>query len=294
MDNNYIKKDEGTIVSIYSPYKQVGKSTITSVLGAYYSLVLKDKKILILTNDFSCGCSSYLFKNKDQKNLISEIYTLSKTLNLDFKKFNLYTKSISANLDILDNLSDDKNLKENLNSQIKNILEVAKELYDYIFIDLDSNLKYSKEILKLSDFYLYLVNQNYNYLNTLEKELDHLKDIDTKGNIIINKFKKDYTHLNESVIRKIFKSQGISNDFFVVPSNNFIDKACMQSNLLEFLQDEFKYDSSDFLIFIDEIKDYMYFLILNGSKDNTYKGFLDFKNIFKISPNKKENTKKTS
>lgn len=294
MDNNYIKKDEGTIVSIYSPYKQVGKSTITSVLGAYYSLVLKDKKILILTNDFSCGCSSYLFKNKDQKNLISEIYTLSKTLNLDFKKFNLYTKSISANLDILDNLSDDKNLKENLNSQIKNILEVAKELYDYVFIDLDSNLKYSKEILKLSDFYLYLVNQNYNYLNTLGKELNHLKELDTKGNIIINKFKKDYTHLNESVIRKIFKSQGISNDFFIIPSNNFIDKACMQNNLFRFLEDEFKYDSSDFLIFIDEIKDYMYFLILNGSKDNTYKGFLDFKNIFKISPKKKQNNKKTS
>lgn len=293
MNNNYIKKVDGKIIALYSPIEQVGKSVLTSILGAYYSFVLKNKKILILTNDFSCDCFSYLIKNEYERNLLSELYTLSKTSNLDLNKFSLYTKSISANLDILYNASD-KNLKENLNTQIKNILNIAKGVYDYIFLDLDSNLQYSKEILKLSDFYFYLINQNYKQINSIDKKLDYLKDIYANRTIIINKFDKEYTHLNESIIKKIFKTKGIYNDFFIIPSSKFIDKACMQNSLFEYLNDEFKYDSNDFLPYIDEMKDYMYFLILNGSKDNTYKSFLDFKNIFKISPNKKTNNKKTS
>lgn len=178
---------------------------ITKEIDDFKKLILKNKevhqaKVIGITGNFGVG-----------KSIVTSLIAITlaskkkKTLIIDY---NFTNKSIST---IFENLSI-RNLKiftENLKNQeykINEILDFLRKEYDFILVDIDSEIKNMKNILLNVDNILFLIEPNIIELkksNILLEILlkDFYLDID-KIKIIFNKINKH--SIEQSILKEFF------------------------------------------------------------------------------------------
>lgn len=254
----------GTVINI-SGYKGSGKSVITLML----SKVLSDKNYRILIINFSSeeiNFYSYMFnysKGNTKKFYIKKKYFYRKSKSINFQKSNkINIKNLKLKKEILKNkiykFKNFYNIEKNINNILKNynknikilninklnknyfkikylnkIIKYLKNNFNYIFLEINYEEKIKKEIIKIIDKNLIILEPNKIGILRVEKIIKELNIIETeKINIIINKNNKN--SINKEIINKYFYNYKIltiinNNTVFERMINN---KMILKNNLI--------------------------------------------------------------
>ena len=231
----------GTVINI-SGYKGSGKSVITLML----SKVLSDKSYRILIINFSSeeiNFYSYMFnysKGNTKKFYIKKKYFYRKSKSINSQKSNkINIKNLKLKKEILKNkiykFKNFYNIEKNINNRLKNynknikilninklnknyfeikylnkIIKYLKNNFNYIFLEINYEEKIKKEIIKIIDKNLIILEPNKIGILRAEKIIKELNIIETeKINIIINKNNKN--SINKEIINKYFYNYKILN-----------------------------------------------------------------------------------
>lgn len=232
---------DGTVINI-SGYKGSGKSVITLMS----SKVLSDKNYRILIINFSSeeiNFYSYMFnysKGNTKKFYIKKKYFYRKSKPINFQKSNkINIKNLKFKKEILKNkiykFKNFYNIEKNINNRLKNynknikilninklnknyfeikylnkIIKYLKNNFNYIFLEINYEEKIKKEIIKIIDKNLIILEPNKIGILRAEKIIKELNIIETeKINIIINKNNKN--SINKEIINKYFYNYKILN-----------------------------------------------------------------------------------
>ncbi len=176
----------------------VGKSSFCTI----FAKVIKNKKILIIDFDILNSSINSIFgiKKINQKN--------------NKENINKLIKRVNKNIDILcaTKILIDEQYKK-IKKEFSNILDKLKNNYDLIIIDNSSEcfFEYTKEILKKSDFILFLVEPNLIELkksrNLLDIYINKWKIEKEKFNIIFNKI--NINSIDDKILKTIFSDFNI-------------------------------------------------------------------------------------
>lgn len=231
----------GTVINI-SGYKGSGKSVITLMLAK----VLSDKNYRILIINFSSeeiNFYSYMFnysKGDTKKFYIKKKHFYRKSKSINFQKGNkINIKNLKLKKEILKNkiykFKNFYNIEKNINNRLKNynknikilninklnknyfeikylnkIIKYLKNNFNYIFLEINYEEKIKKEIIKIIDKNLIILEPNKIGILRAEKIIKELNIIETeKINIIINKNNKN--SINKEIINKYFYNYKILN-----------------------------------------------------------------------------------
>ncbi len=254
----------GTVINI-SGYKGSGKSVITLMLAK----VLSDKNYRILIINFSSeeiNFYSYMFnysKGDTKKFYIKKKHFYRKSKSINFQKGNkINIKNLKLKKEILKNkiykFKNFYNIEKNINNILKNynknikilninklnknyfeikylnkIIKYLKNNFNYIFLEINYEEKIKKEIIKIIDKNLIILEPNKIGILRAEKIIKELNIIETeKINIIINKNNKN--SINKEIINTYFYNYKIltiinNNTVFERMINN---KMILKNNLI--------------------------------------------------------------
>lgn len=208
----------------------IGSSGVgKSIFCSNFSLVFKNKKTLIIDFDILNKSIKTIFGVKEKIAEEDEFWNNGKTSNLITK--------ISTNLDLICGIdvifeSGDKQEKE----RVIEILDELKNKYDVILLDTSSEcfIDYTKEIIKYSDFSIFLVEANLIELKKAKKLLEiyinNWKIKKEKINIIFNKYNKN--SIDNDILKKLFLDFNIIGqlkldekyNYMINKNTNYINK----------------------------------------------------------------------
>lgn len=224
-------KTKNKVISIIGS-SGVGKSIFCS----NFSLAFENKKTLIIDFDILNKSIKTIFGVKEKVAEESEEWEKNKTDNLIIK--------ISTNLDLICGVDvifkkGDKQEKE----KIIAILDELKNKYDVILLDTSSEcfIDYTKEIIKYSDFSIFLIEANLIELKKSKKLLEiyinNWKIEKEKINIIFNKYNKN--SIDNNILKKLFLDFNILGQLKLDENYNYmINKNA--NNINKNLKEEYK------------------------------------------------------
>lgn len=225
---------------IYKEQKEDNKkSKIISIIGSSgvgksifcsnFSLAFKNKKTLIIDFDILNKSIKTIFGVKEKIAEENENWDKEKIDNLIIK--------ISTDLDLICGIdvifkNGDKQEKE----KIIEILNELKNKYDVILLDTSSEcfIDYTKEIIKYSDFSIFLVEANLIELKKAKKLLEiyinNWKIKKEKINIIFNKYNKN--SIDDKILKNLFLDFNIlgqlkldeNYNYMINKNTNYINK----------------------------------------------------------------------
>ena len=217
---------DGEIISIVGP-NGIGKS----IFSITYSNNLENKQILIFNLDIFNNSIINLLeinKNKINKNYLKNMNKKEDNLNIED-----YIIKSKYNLDFISGAELIFNSKIPISPQrIRNIIYKLKNKYDLILIDTSSEslLDYNKEILKISDYLIFISGANLLEIKKSQKLLEiYTKEWDIsnkKIKIIINKWTKQ--SIDDEILKEIFKSYDILGK---IKLSDYYDVAINKNNL---------------------------------------------------------------
>lgn len=255
---------KGRVINVVG-YKASGKSVITLMLAK----VLSDKNYRILIINFSSeeiNFYSYMFnysKGDTKKFYIKKKHFYRKSKSINFQKSNkINIKNLKLKKEILKNkiykFKNFYNIEKNINNILKNynknikilninklnknyfeikylnkIIKYLKNNFNYIFLEINYEEKIKKEIIKIIDKNLIILEPNKIGILRAEKIIKELNIIETeKINIIINKNNKN--SINKEIINTYFYNYKIltiinNNTVFERMINN---KMILKNNLI--------------------------------------------------------------
>ena len=255
---------KGRVINVVG-YKATGKSVITLMLAK----VLSDKNYRILIINFSSeeiNFYSYMFnysKGDTKKFYIKKKHFYRKSKSINFQKSNkINIKNLKLKKEILKNkiykFKNFYNIEKNINNILKNynknikilninklnknyfeikylnkIIKYLKNNFNYIFLEINYEEKIKKEIIKIIDKNLIILEPNKIGILRAEKIIKELNIIETeKINIIINKNNKN--SINKEIINTYFYNYKIltiinNNTVFERMINN---KMILKNNLI--------------------------------------------------------------
>ena len=255
---------KGRVINVIG-YKATGKSVITLMLAK----VLSDKNYRILIINFSSeeiNFYSYMFnysKGDTKKFYIKKKHFYRKSKSINFQKNNkINIKNLKLKKEILKNkiykFKNFYNIEKNINNILKNynknikilninklnknyfeikylnkIIKYLKNNFNYIFLEINYEEKIKKEIIKIIDKNLIILEPNKIGILRAEKIIKELNIIETeKINIIINKNNKN--SINKEIINTYFYNYKIltiinNNTVFERMINN---KMILKNNLI--------------------------------------------------------------
>lgn len=208
----------------------IGSSGVgKSIFCSNFSLAFKNKKTLIIDFDILNKSIKTIFGVKEKIAEESEIWSKEKTNNLITK--------ISDNLDLIcgiDVIFEDGNKQEK--EKIIEILNELKNKYDVILLDTSSEcfIDYTKEIIKYSDFAIFLVEANLIELKKAKKLLEiyinNWKIKKEKISIIFNKYNKN--SIDNNILKNLFLDFNIlgqlkldeNYNYMINKNTNYISK----------------------------------------------------------------------
>ena len=228
---------DGKIISILGP-NGIGKS----IFSIIFSNNLENKKVLIFNLDiFNNSIVNLLEINKNNKFNQKNINNKNK---INFEKNNNYLSKNNFNInnyiieskykiDFIFGTDIIFNSEINMNPQkLNNIINKLKNKYDLILIDTSSEnlLDYTKEILKNSDYGIFISGANLLEIKKSQKLLDIYTNewdiYNKKIKIIINKWTKE--SIDDEVLKQIFKNYDILGK---IKLSDYYDLAINKNNL---------------------------------------------------------------
>ena len=240
---------EGKLISILGP-NGIGKS----IFSIIFSNNLENKKVLIFNIDiFNNSLINLLEINKDKiKNNKNKINNEKNNNYNKIKKYNIknineindyfyknnfnindYIINSKYNIDFIFGAEIIFNSGININPQkLINIINKLKNKYDLILIDTSSDnlLDYTKEVLKNSDYGIFISGANFLEIKKSQKLLDiYTKEwgiYNKKIKIIINKWTKE--SIDDGILKEIFKKYDIIGK---IKLSDYYDLAINKNNL---------------------------------------------------------------
>ena len=229
---------DGKIISILGP-NGIGKS----IFSIIFSNNLENKKVLIFNLDiFNNSIVNLLEINKNNK--FNQKNINNKKNKINFEKNNNYLSKNNFNInnyiieskykiDFIFGTDIIFNSEINMNPQkLNNIINKLKNKYDLILIDTSSEnlLDYTKEILKNSDYGIFISGANLLEIKKSQKLLDIYTSewniYNKKIKIIINKWTKE--SIDDEVLKQIFKNYDILGK---IKLSDYYDLAINKNNL---------------------------------------------------------------
>ena len=243
------KTKDGKLISILGT-NGIGKS----VFSIIFSNNLENKKVLIINLDiFNNSLINLLEINKDKiKNNKNKFYNENNNYYNKIKKYNIkninnvnnysnknnfnfnnYIINSKYNIDFIFGADIIFNSGININPQkLINMINKLRNKYDLILIDTSSDnlLEYTKEILKNSDYGIFISGANLLEVKKSQKLLDiYTKEweiYNTKIKIIINKWTKE--SIDDGILKEIFKNFDILGK---IKLSDYYDLAINKNNL---------------------------------------------------------------
>lgn len=223
--------------------EQVGK-TLSLVAVATNMAIEHNKKILIISasynNDTIKNCywgeanqkKGLLFKHENQVSLDNGIEGLAKIIKsnkMTPEAITDYTKIVFKNrLEILLGFEQFVNFsEEEIGKTYADIIKLADEYYDIVFVDLDNELdkKASNEILEMSDIVILTASQKIKSINALKKlKTETLKK---KCMFLIGKYDRKSKFTTKNLTRYL----GEKKEILAIPYNTLFFEAAEEANV---------------------------------------------------------------
>lgn len=223
--------------------EQVGK-TLSLVAVATNMAIEHNKKILIISasynNDTIKNCywgqanqkKGLLFKHENQVSLDNGIESLAKIVKsnkITPEVITDYTKIVFKNrLEILLGFEQFVNFsEEEIGKTYADIIKLANEYYDIVFVDLDNELdkNASNEILEMSDIVILTASQKIKSINALKKfKTETLKK---KCMFLIGKYDRKSKFTTKNLTRYL----GEKKEILAIPYNTLFFEAAEEANV---------------------------------------------------------------
>lgn len=143
---------------------------------------------------------------------------------------------------------------EKVRQTYKDVIQVANQFYDFVFVDLNKGLDndYIREILDLSDLVVVNITQRLKLIKDFE-DLKHDDDIFKKDNVMVLVGRYDkYSKYNS---KNIARTLGYKGEVSVVPYSTLFFEACNEGKAADFFLRFRKLNPTDRnALFIEEIK----------------------------------------
>lgn len=193
------------IISIVSGKGGVGKSTVASLLGLYYS---KNKKVLIIDGDLGLSNISMIYNAKEIKFDVLDV--MKGHCEIDEALI-----SINENLDVL-NLCVSEKVSDYSSSLLENIIGVLYERYDLFIIDSSAGIEQGfNNVLSITQKMIVVLNDEKTSYSDASKVVRLCKSNGVNNLFyVLNKFNKKES-LKKNFFNKIFLMYGGCNIFFI-------------------------------------------------------------------------------
>ena len=163
------------VFGITSAYAHTGKSVVISNVALSFSQL--GKKVLLIDADMRCPVAHKIFAIKNKKGLSDILATA------DGSDVSEYTQSINEDMDVITSGRIPPNPSELLaSSYMRVFLEKAKEIYDYIFIDMPPICEVSDAgvLVDCVSGYIFVVRSGMTDRRALSSALGILKQMQAK------------------------------------------------------------------------------------------------------------------
>lgn len=237
--------DKGRVIAIWSPiHRQGGTSALTALLASYISEVEKeeDNKMLLMSNElYGAPTATKYITSEQLPTSLAEVVYLSKTESLKSYE-DIYNNSSSniKNLDILQSVKRSQQVKQFLAQNIKNILEVAKTGYKYIFVDTVSGTMdaTTSEILKNSDVVIVCMPQDKFIWDNWLRKLDGTfhKALENKRYMLVSGLHYEYKYMSYVKMAKELKDEELA----WLSQNELVKASAETRSMLEMVRTELK------------------------------------------------------
>ena len=214
IESNQNKKIQNKILTFYGEEKS-GKSTIINLLIIY--LIEKNKKILLINfnkkieKNYLIKLNKNYLKNKKEKNKILKYKIIEKRIIKNNNNKKNSQNKINENLKIINNLENNfkKNNQKNNEVNFKFLIDKYKNTYDYILFNISyqKEFKNKKEILKLSNKKIIIINKKLLGIQAIKKEInsEEKRKLDIKKDLHIIQNKYYFNSISNLIIKNLFK-----------------------------------------------------------------------------------------
>lgn len=169
-----------------------------------------------------------------------------------------YTRLVFPNnrLEVLaGSIDEDEEEYRKVRETYKDVIQIANNFYDYVFVDLNKGLKksYIREILEISDLIVVNIAQGLKTINEIKNSREG-NDLLKKDNtlLLIGKYDK-YSKYNA---KNIARNLGYKNKIYVIPYCTLFFEACNEGKIVDFFLRNRSLNNTDKnAVFIKEISE---------------------------------------
>lgn len=255
--------------------RQIGKTLATVAIATNFAIE-HNKRTLIISTSYSdrtlLNCYRDEQQEKVQKSILSSakkevqlgigingLYAVLKSGRITPDIIKDYTKIIFKDrLEILTNLerTDKINIEEKeINQSYNDIIKVANQYYDYVFVDLDNSIGEEQitQILNQSDIIVEVFSQRITKIRELVEKREKNPILKQKNvMLLLSKYDKDSKYKVNNLSRFLNEKKQIS----VIPYDNLFFEASEEGTIADlFLKLRRLKDTTDtHAIFIEEVK----------------------------------------
>lgn len=221
-------------ISVVSPSRQTGTTTVTTLIAALMSQIYKTRTLLTYTGLSNQGMSTYLSLDdrRDLSRSLTQVKALRQTRALDVNDIYEYCTHITKFLSVLD--MNAVGIKETTANEIlSTCLDGTEGIGDFYFTDVTTEIydKTTQGILKSSDIILVVLTQDKKcydtYLNW--KTSEYFKPYLSKCLFCFNKF-NPVIGAERDAAKAIFEK---SNRCFKIDYNPYIPKMCNKGKIVD-------------------------------------------------------------
>lgn len=229
------------LVGVWSPYHQLGTTSVCSLLVANIGLNYNIKTLVTHNQYMFSSLESALIKQADSDSFtdigVDSLERLLLANRLDKNEIENYTTTlIRDRLDIL--VGSRKHRSEDMKSlskKINIIFSVAKQAYDLLLVDLNSSIfsEATNDTIKNCDYVIVVLEQNLKVLKeffTKSNNAYHNELNNKKYCIVINNYDANSKY-TVSYIKKLFKFEG---SIYPIPYNVTFKDSFSDGNCLDF------------------------------------------------------------
>ncbi len=167
-----------------------------------------------------------------------------------------YTKTIFKDrLEILKSYKGNENEYQEIAKMYIDILDLGRQYYDLIFVDISSDLKehIKEEILENSNLVISTLNQGLSQINKYMKQKEEVQLLKSKKNLVLI---GRYDRKSKYNIKNISRYMGEKNKVSTIPYNTLFFEASQEAKVVDLFLKMKRYSGSDDKngFFMQEIK----------------------------------------
>lgn len=239
------------IITYWNTTRDQTGQTLSAVATATNMAIQQNVKILLISTSLNDDTMKNCFWH-EKKGMLSGIFGASTNLvnqsgiegldriarsnKISSDIIKDYTKAVfkKNRLELLLGITGTKEQYEAIVKQYPEIITLASDFYDYVFVDLDKRIDYGiqKEILKKSDVIVPIISQNPQKIQETIGYFKKVPDVDiNKAILTLGRYNSRVKYNAKNISRNMLNSRDIIN---TVPFNNLLYEASIDGTITDF------------------------------------------------------------